>query len=96
MASIGEQGMLTPQLCSDASYLHALVDGGFVQRRELVNEEGFRASLRSDTSYLNALGGWWMVDSWRMVSWLAGQGGGAQRTALGIVKCQKIRELIET
>ena len=37
-----------------------LVDGGFVQWRELVNKECFRASLCSDTSYLNALGGWWI------------------------------------
>ena len=31
-----------------------------MQWRELVDKECFRASLCSDTSYLNALAGWWI------------------------------------
>ena len=57
MATIGEHG-LRPRFPEHTNA--PLVDGGFVQWRELVNKEGFRASLCSDTRYLNPLPGWWI------------------------------------
>ena len=58
-ARVGEQGR-HPGCCEHALLERLLVDGGFVEWRELVDKECFRASLCSDTSYLNAPAGWWI------------------------------------